>query len=97
MIVLVAKYQVQPGKVDQVLATLEAMAPKVRDLEPGCKVYQVSRSRENENLLLLYEVYEDDAALQAHRETPHFHDLILGRAVPLLERRDLEYFDLKIA
>jgi hypothetical protein len=32
-------------------------------------------------------------AIAAHRETPHFKEIIEGRIVPLLESREREFFD----
>lgn len=97
MIVLVAKYHVKPGNVANVLAHLEKMKPLVQANEPGCKLYQVSRSSENEHLIMLYELYLDDAALNAHRETAHFKSIIEGTVVPLLEKREREFYQLIIA
>jgi quinol monooxygenase YgiN len=97
MIVLVAKYHVKPGNVASVLAELEKMKPLVQAHEPGCKLYQVSRSSENENLIMLYEHYVDDAALTAHRATAHFKSIIEETVVPMLEKREREFYRLVIA
>lgn len=97
MIVLIAKYHVQPGNVPKVLEALKEMKPLVEAHEPGCRFYQVSQSTEDENLVLLYEQYEDESALQAHRETPHFAKIIEGRVVPVLERRERELYTLAIS
>jgi quinol monooxygenase YgiN len=96
MIVLTAKYYLKPGNGAAVDAALQRMAPLVKQHEPGCHLYQVSRSRDNPDLLLLYEQYADEAALQAHRETPHFKEIIEGTVVPLLEKRERELYDLVI-
>lgn len=92
MIVLVARYHCKPGMGDQVAAALEQIAPIVRAEEPGCTLYQANRSTENPDMFLLYELYADEAALQAHRETPHFKAIIEGTIVPLLERREREFY-----
>jgi len=97
MIVLIVKYYVKPGMVDQVIAALQEMAPLVRAHEPGCSLYQVSRSQEHPDLLLLCEHYADAGALQAHRETPHFKRIIEGAVIPLLERRERELYDLVVS
>jgi quinol monooxygenase YgiN len=60
--------------------------------EPACLVYNANIDPENENLYCLYEIYQDDAALVAHRETPHFKAIIEGKIVPLLEKREREIF-----
>jgi quinol monooxygenase YgiN len=94
MIVLVAKYTVQPGKQGEVIAALQRMTPLVKQHEPGCHLYQVSRSQDNPDLLMLYELYADEAAVQAHRETPHFKEIIEGTVAPLLAKRERELYEL---
>lgn len=94
MIVLVVRYYVQAGKVDVVEAALQRMAGLVKEQEPGCALYQVCRSSEDPRLFLLYEQYEDQAAFDAHRETPHFKEIIEGTVRPLVERRERELYTL---
>jgi quinol monooxygenase YgiN len=85
-------YHCLPGKGDRVKTSLESMAPLVKQLEPGCALYQVSRSNDNPDLFLLYEQYVDEAALQAHRETPHFKEIVEGTVIPLLEKRERSFY-----
>lgn len=40
--------------------------------EPGCELFEVHPSREDRCLFLLIERYRDEAALEAHRASPHF-------------------------
>ena len=96
-VVLIAKYHVKDGNVEKVLDGLRRMKPLVEKGEPGCTFYQVSRSSENPNLVMLYEHYRDEDALKAHRETPHFKDIIEGEIIPMLERRDRELYTLQIS
>ena len=93
MIVLVAKYHVKAGRGDLVAAALERMAPLVKAGEPGCTLYHANRSTENRDLFLLYEHYADQAALEAHRNTPHFQEIIEGTIVPLLDKRERELYE----
>ncbi len=94
MIVLVARYQAQAGKADEVEAALKRMAPLVHDTEPGCLLYQANRSTANPDHFLLYDQYIDEAALEAHRQTDHFRDIIEGTIVPMLESRVREFYRL---
>jgi quinol monooxygenase YgiN len=40
--------------------------------EPGCRVFNINVLNNNPNHVFLYEVYDNEAALEAHRQTPHF-------------------------
>jgi quinol monooxygenase YgiN len=97
MIVLVAKYVVKPGQGDAVDAALRRMAPLVKASEPGCTLYHANRNADNPDLFLLYEHYVDQAALVAHRETPHFKEIIEGTIVPMLDRREREFYTLVVS
>ena len=87
---LLARYRGRAGSGDEVERTLRRMAEAVRSDEPGCLLYRAARSTDDRDMFLLYEEYVDQAALEAHRETPHFHELIEGTIVPLLETRERE-------
>lgn len=97
MIVLVARYSGKSGQGDTIEAALKEMAPLVAAHEPGCVFYQASRSLENTDDFLLYEHYLDEAALLAHRETPHFRQIIEGTIIPLLEKRERELYTLAVS
>jgi (4S)-4-hydroxy-5-phosphonooxypentane-2,3-dione isomerase len=40
--------------------------------EPGCREFNVLVLANRPNHVFLFEVYDNEAALAAHRETPHF-------------------------
>src|SRR5215467_3927782 len=40
--------------------------------EPGCRMFNIHVSAKDPNHVFLYEVYDNAAALEAHRQTPHF-------------------------
>jgi quinol monooxygenase YgiN len=89
MIVLMADYYTKEGKDDAVADVLREMAAFCNsEQEPGCLMYIVNREVEDPRHFLLYEQYEDDAALAAHRDTDIFREKILGTVVPMLERRE---------
>ena len=51
-------------------AALEDAKCSVRD-EPGCHRFDVMIPAGTTDQLALYEIYDDQAALDAHRQTPH--------------------------
>lgn len=91
--VLIARYYVKPGNSAAVREALQKMAARVKADEPACLVYNANIDPQNENLYCLYEIYKDEAALAAHRETPHFKEIIEGIIVPLLEKREREIYE----
>ncbi|WP_052890404.1 putative quinol monooxygenase [Thermogemmatispora carboxidivorans] len=96
MIVLVARYYGKPGQGDAIEAALKQMAPRVAASEPGCLLYHACRSQEHPDQFLLYEQYVDEAALQQHRETEHYRQLVEGTILPLLEKRERDLYTLVV-
>ena len=92
VVVLVARYEVRDGSVDVVAAALDEMARAVAREEPGCLVYDINQDREDPLRFLLYEVYRDQAALDFHRGTPHFRDIVEGRVAPFLQDRSRAFY-----
>ena len=89
---LIAHYYVQPGKADVVEAALARMADAVAADEPACLIYNANVSLDDPNHYVLYEVYDNEDGLVAHRETPHFKEIIEGIVVPVLEKREREVY-----
>jgi (4S)-4-hydroxy-5-phosphonooxypentane-2,3-dione isomerase len=72
MFVLVVSLRVKPDRDRQFLTAIEAnAAASLRD-EPGCRRFDVLRDNADPHRYLLYEMYDDEAAFQAHRNMPHF-------------------------
>jgi (4S)-4-hydroxy-5-phosphonooxypentane-2,3-dione isomerase len=62
---------IAPGQIDAYLAALKANgAESVK--EPGCREFNIHVQASNPNHVFIYEVYDSAAALDAHRQTPHF-------------------------
>ena len=54
---------------------MEAMLQDARgsvENEPGCLRFDIVQDTEDPNRIHLYEVYRDEAAIEAHRQAPHF-------------------------
>jgi (4S)-4-hydroxy-5-phosphonooxypentane-2,3-dione isomerase len=75
MFVLAVQIKIKPESVDAFMSKLAENAKNARK-EPGCKQF-----------VMLYEVYNDDKAFEAHQQTPHFKKY-LAEAVPLLASRE---------
>src|SRR5580692_2606690 len=55
--------------------------------EPGCKRFDILNLASDPNHFLLYEVYENEAALKAHRETDHFKKFAAA-AAKMVDKRN---------
>ncbi len=72
MLILYVNVDVKPGRLPEFLAAIQDNAAcAVRD-EPGCFGFDVLQSTEYETKFVFYEVYRNQDALAAHRQTPHF-------------------------
>ena len=83
-----AKWRVKEGQLDGVLDLLADLTAKSA-AEEGNLLYQIHRSISDANTLILYEGYQDEAALAAHRNSDHFQTLVIGKIIPLLEDREI--------
>ncbi|MDX2035747.1 MAG: putative quinol monooxygenase [Isosphaeraceae bacterium] len=86
MICVAVTYRLKPGTEREALAFLERLTVATR-MEPGCRMYLAHQSASDPLDLFLYEQYDDESALEAHRASPHFHEWALGGLFPLLESR----------
>jgi quinol monooxygenase YgiN len=90
-LVLVVQVKIKTDCVPQLLAELEKNATAARETEPGCLQFDVIRDPDDPTRLMLYEVYADAAAFEAHQNSAHFkHYLAVG--VPLLESRERRFY-----
>ncbi len=71
---IIVKTQLKPGAREQFLdAMLKNAAASVAN-EPGCVVFDVLEDKAQADLFHLYEIYRDEAALAAHKETVHYKE-----------------------
>jgi len=62
---------VVPGQIDNYLAALkENGAAAVH--EPGCREFDITVSQKDPNHVFTFEVYDNAAASEAHRQTDHY-------------------------
>lgn len=71
MVCLAVTYVVRPGSEEAAAEHFRALTQGSR-AEPGCQTYTVHRAIDDNRTFFIYEVYDDQAALDAHRVTPHF-------------------------
>jgi (4S)-4-hydroxy-5-phosphonooxypentane-2,3-dione isomerase len=69
-LVIMGAIEVAPGKRDQVALALKAHGARCLKDEPGTLQFEAALPRDDQSKILIYEVYQDDAAFEAHRNAP---------------------------
>jgi quinol monooxygenase YgiN len=72
MLAILVKARVKPELREKFLKAIEHDALGSERDEPGCLRFNVLRDEKDENVYYFYEVYKDQAALEAHRAAPHY-------------------------
>ena len=91
--VVLAQFEVKAGKLAEMVDAAKIDAKASVANEPGCRRFDVLVPRDGAERVVLYEIYDDEAAFQAHLETPHlkaFRDAI----GPLVADRQVDMFDI---
>ena len=72
MLAIWVKARVKPAQRQKFLEAIEQDALGSERDEPGCLRFNVLRDEKDENVYYFFEVYKDQAALDAHRAAPHY-------------------------
>ena len=72
MLAIWVKVRVKPDQRQRFLKAIEVDALGSEGDEPGCLRFNVLQDAQDENVYYFYEVYKDQAALEAHRAAPHY-------------------------
>jgi quinol monooxygenase YgiN len=91
MICVAVTYIIKPGHEDEAVTLFTRMTEYTR-AEPGCRMYLAHRSTAEPRRFFLYEQYDDQAALDAHRAAPYFEQYVKGGLFLILESRSPELY-----
>ena len=72
MLAMWVKVRVKPDQRQRFLQAIEVDALGSEKDEPGCLRFNVLQDSRDENTYYFYEVYKDQAAIEAHRAMPHY-------------------------
>ena len=72
MLAIWVKVRVKPTERQRFLKAIEHDALASEKDEAGCLRFNVLQDGQDENVYYFYEVYKDQAALEAHRAMPHY-------------------------
>jgi (4S)-4-hydroxy-5-phosphonooxypentane-2,3-dione isomerase len=72
MLAMWVKVRVKPEGRERFLKAIETDALGSERDEPDCLRFNVLRDQQDANVYYFFEVYRDEAALEAHRAAPHY-------------------------
>ena len=78
MLALVVELRIHAAQVAAIESAIVENARASLANEPGCRQFDVCRDPAEPGLFFLYELYDDEAAIQAHLKSAHF--LAMGAA-----------------
>jgi quinol monooxygenase YgiN len=89
MISFTVRMKFRPQDRQRVAELLAQLAHASRD-EPGCVTYVPHTVDGEPDTIVLYEQWDDQKALEAHRITPHFKNWVVGGLYQLMLERQTE-------
>lgn len=87
MLALLVDVRIRSETRDAFVAAIKAQGEASLELELGCERFDVCEDVDDAEHFVLYELYEDQAAYKAHRETVHFARWTEARSEYVVEMR----------
>jgi quinol monooxygenase YgiN len=92
MVSYTVRMQFSKDDRDRVTEILRNLALASRE-EPGCVTFVPHHVDGDPETVLIYEQYRDQAAVDAHRASPHFKQFAVGGLYQLMKQRATESLD----
>jgi quinol monooxygenase YgiN len=93
MIASTSTLKIQSGKAAEFETLVAAVTAKVRANEPGNVLYQLTKSRADDNTYRFLELYKDQDAFTRHSQTEYYKDMMSKAASLLAAAPNVEMFD----
>ena len=90
---VIATLKVAEGKGGDLEAAFRELIAQVKAKEPGNKMYSLFKSKSEANTYVVMEVYDDQAAVDAHNSSPHFMAALPKIGATMAGPPDLKFFD----
>jgi len=91
--VIVVDFRIKPGEMKNFRRLIDENARASVKNEKGCSRFDVCADPKDANRILLYEIYDDRAAFDAHVKTAHFLSFNDASA-PLVAEKTVSEYDL---
>lgn len=92
MVVLAVTWMAKQGHEGEVASIFAKLSEQARK-EPGCIMFVAHRHKTDPRRFFIYEQYKDDAALEAHRGTPHFLQFVKKELPKVGDRIEGQLYD----
>jgi quinol monooxygenase YgiN len=89
-LVLQVSIRIKPENVDRFMSMVRENGRAARS-EPGCRQFEVLVDADDKTKIMLFEVYDDQKAFEAHQAGAAFKKY-LAEAVPLLASRERQFW-----
>jgi len=88
MLAIIVDIEARPGQGEALRAALLKQGENSKQHETGCRHFDLCVNPENSEQFMLYELYDDEDAIEAHRTTDYY--IAFREATePLVKNRDL--------
>lgn len=88
--VIIVEFSLNDGALKQFMPLMLANAKASLDKEPGCERFDVLQKPAQPNEIVLYEIYRDRAAFDAHLASAHFKEFSAATAALIGSKRIVE-------
>ena len=88
------EFEIHPEQMERFEALLRANAKSSLELEPGCRRFDVLAPLPTRSAISLYDIYNDEAAFQAHLASIHYVAFVAATA-PAVNNKVVRAFALK--
>jgi autoinducer 2-degrading protein len=72
MFTLLVQIEINKDSIDKFMPLALENARATRESEAGCRQFDVLVDPSDPSRVMFYEIYDDEAAFQAHQQTAHF-------------------------
>jgi len=87
---LVVKLKIKADSIDKFMQAAKVNGKAARETEPGCRTFEILQDANDPTSAMLYEVYDNEAAFEAHQQTPHFKKY-MDTALQWLDHRERQF------
>lgn len=85
---ILVKWKIKGSETPRILQRLPELTRKTRG-EPGNLSYAIYQSETDPNELVLHECYVDADAMEAHKRSEHYQQIVVKEIIPHLEVREV--------